>query len=209
MTTSPLNNPQPVTEPLLEPTTPPQRKLPVWRLWVPLLFQAALVLAVPGQDIYTYAFGKPVVLQTDPVDPYDLLRGYSQTLSYDISNLGQLPGAKSFAQQTEGTVYVVLEAPANGNVTPPKPWKAVRISGDRPTNLAANQVAIKGHYNGRRILYGLETYYMAEDQRQQINSEINQLQRQGQRPFVVETKVDASGNAVAVSLWVGDRNYRF
>jgi len=37
-------------------------------------------------------------IKTIPVDPYDPLRGYSQTLNYEISrldNLRSLPGCKS------------------------------------------------------------------------------------------------------------------
>jgi uncharacterized membrane-anchored protein len=70
-------------------------------------------------------------------------------------------------------------------------------------------VAIQGEYiNEWQIIYGLETYYMPEDQRVQINNEIAEAQRQPQA-FVVEIKVDRSGNSVPVSLWVRDRNYKF
>jgi uncharacterized membrane-anchored protein len=83
------------------------------------------------------------------------------------------------------------------------------MSGNRPDAIASNQVILKGRYDGWRILYGLETYYMPEDQRQQINTAIQQLQRREQNAFVVEAKVDTAGNAVPVSLWLRDRNYRF
>jgi len=203
--------------PALEPlpqveTAPPSCRLPGWRLWVPLLFQSMLIVAVPAQDAYTYATGKTVVLQTAPVDPYDMLRGYYQTLGYDISsfqNLSKLPGGDLLKDTFVGDVYVVLEAPATENATPPKAWKPIRVSRDRPTNLPPNQIAIKGQSEGWRIVYGLETYYMPEDQREQVNQAISQIQRREQRSFVVEAKVDGSGNSVPVSLWVRDRNYQF
>ena len=69
--------------------------LPLWRFAVPLLLQIGLVLVPPAQSVYTHITGKTVILQTIPVDPYDPLRGYSQTLSYDISRLEtlkKLPG---------------------------------------------------------------------------------------------------------------------
>ena len=60
-------------------------------------------------------------------------------------------------------------------------------------------------------MYGLETYYMPESQRNKINREIRELQQdsKGKRPFVVAIKVDRWGNSVPYSLWIGDNNYRF
>jgi uncharacterized membrane-anchored protein len=178
-----------------------------------------LIIAVPARDAYTYVSGQTITLQTAPVDPYDLLRGYYQILSYEVSNvdtLRSLPGGDWFNLQSSGQAqtrnfYVVLEAPASAseaNTTPP-PWKPVRISADRPTSLDANQVAMQGQYNGWSIIYGLETYYMPESRREEINANINQVQWQGQEAFVVDVKVDRGGNAVPISLWVRDQNYRF
>ena len=50
---------------------------------------------------------------------------------------------------------------------------------------------------------------MPENKRKEINAQIREIQREEERQFVVEVKVDSKGNAVPVSLWVGDRNYRF
>jgi uncharacterized membrane-anchored protein len=216
MNQQPIEPLQPDLQPLPETEALPKqtKRLPGWRLWVPLLFQAMLIVAVPARDAYTYIAGTPVTLQTAPVDPYDLLRGYYQTLSYDISNpdlLRSLPGG-DYLTQASGQYtkfYVVLAAPTPEITTPPTPWKPVRVSADRPTDLADHQVALQGHFNGWQVLYGLETYYMPEDRREQINTDISQVQGQAQRAFVVDIKVDASGNAVPISLWVRDRNYRF
>jgi uncharacterized membrane-anchored protein len=188
------------------------RRIPGWRFWLPLICQAAFIVAVPAQDAYTYATGRTIVLQTEPVDPYDLLRGYSQTLGYDISNpnnLKKLPGGNLIQQGQLDRFYIVLQAPAENNAKPPKPWKPVRVSAERPQNLPDNQVALQANHNGWRLVYGLETYYMPEDQRNSINLDISQVQRRQQQAFVVEAKVDRSGNAVPLSLWVRDRNYRF
>ncbi|PIG91769.1 GDYXXLXY domain-containing protein [Gloeocapsopsis sp. IPPAS B-1203] len=207
------------TPEVLKPQQLPGR-LPFWRLWLPLLFQTGIILAAPAQPFYTQLTGKTAILQTVPVDPYDPLRGYSQTLSYDISqvnNLQELPGWQELTQHNNepavndvpaGTnLYVTLEAPTS-NTTPPSAWIPVRVSRDRPQNLTANQVAIKGKVTGNSIVYGLETYYMPEAQRDDINQSIAQAQRDQQR-FVVEVKVDNQGRAVPISLWVDRRNYRF
>lgn len=223
MTSDRSNSPE-VSPELLQPQVQPQvqlidatRRLPGWRLWLPLLFQVGLVVAVPAQDAYTYATGRQITLQTAPVDPYDLLRGHYQTLNYEISRseqLRQLPGGDWFKQHQNqrAAFYVVLEAPADTNTTPPQAWKPVRISGTRPEKLAENQVAIRGQQNQwGQITYGLETYYMPEAERDQLNANINQQlsQQQGQQAFVVDIKVDKGGNAVPISLWVRDREYQF
>ncbi|MEB3178435.1 MAG: GDYXXLXY domain-containing protein [Nostocaceae cyanobacterium] len=202
------------------------KPMSVWRLVLPLAIQAALIMAIPAQAVYTHITGRTVILQTVPVDPYDLLRGYSQILRYDISStdtLKKLPGWSDLAKQypggneysplKEGTdLYVILEAQkaAGGNI--PKAWKPVQVSINHPSNLTANQVALKGKYGYGSVSYGLETYYMPEDQRDKINNEIAQARphKPGQlQPIVMEVKVDPSGKSVPVSMWVQERNYRF
>ena len=223
---------------------------PIWRFWVPMLFQTALILTVPAQAVYTQITGKTVILQTVPVDPYELLRGYSQTLRYNISSqesLRRLPGWQNLPKlkpngnkltfiQPGTRLYVILAAPGEPALTKlPQAWKPVAVSTRRPSKLLANQVALQGLAQNGFIQYGLETYYIPEDQREQINADLraarlanpNQLQQtqsqtdpdQPQQipPVVMEIKVNAQGDAVPVSLWaqVGKaskqqvRNYRF
>ena len=210
---------------------PEAKRLPAWRMWVPLLLQIGLIAAVPAPSVYTFITGKTVVLQTVPVDPYDFVRGYSQALSYNISdrtNLQKLPGWKDLPGETtpcppgvtcpqnthnvyrKTSFYVILEAPkAATNPGRPQAWKPVRVSLENPVNLPANQIAIKGKYNGFLMEYGLETYYMPENEREKVNQEIREAQTNQRQSFLVEVKVDKTGHAVPVSLWVRDRNYRF
>lgn len=216
-----MKHTQSSTTPVLERQSQLPQRLPSWRLWVPLLLQTGLILASPAQSFYTQVTGRTVILQTAPVDPYDPIRGYSQTLSYDISrieNLRSLPSGKELfkgSQQNNyllsGTeFYVILAAPASTKSQPPLPWKPVSIRSNRPTSLPANQIALKGKSTGNAIKYGLETYYMPESRANEINQDINATQR-GRQPqsFVVEVKVDKQGRAVPISLWVSKRNYRF
>lgn len=186
---------------------------PWWRFLLPFCLQLGIILLVPAKSAYTYNFGQSAVVQTMPVDPYDLLRGYSQTLNYDISrtsNLKQFPGGNNLAK---GEIfYMVLELNINEAKLPPSPSKIVKITKELPQDLSLVQVALKGKvttYN--RVSYGLETYYMPESQRNKINQEIRDLQRdaEGKRPFVVEIKVDRWGNSVPISLWLDDQNYHF
>ena len=212
---APIDSPSPAVEQQAEKKIATLPRLPGWRFWAPLALQAALIIAVPAQDAYTYVTGRQVTLQTAPVDPYDLLRGYSQTLSYEISQLDtlrSLPGGEEFFNvdaNAQSSLYVVLEAPESTPTNPPAPWIPVRVSSNLPTDLANNQIALKGEYKGWRVRYGLETYYMPEDQRDQVNGDIGQTAGRNPQAFVVDIKVDGQGNSVPVSLWVSDRNYRF
>jgi uncharacterized membrane-anchored protein len=188
-----------------------------WRFLIPLGLQLGIILIVPAQSAYTYNFGQSAVLQTLPVDPYDLLRGYSQTLSYDISQteiLKQFPGGEDLVDKlvTGETFYVILELNLTKDKLPPATSKVIKVTKEIPSDLGSNQVALKGKIEQYgQVKYGLETYYLPESQRDKINQEINDLQRnsEGTRPFVVEIKVDRWGNSVPTSLWIDQHKYSF
>ena len=192
------------------------KPIPILRLVIPLLIQAGLLLAIPAQSIQTYLTGKTVILQTVPVDPYNILTGYYQILSYDISTrstLEKLPGSKDILKKDENSFYVVLQEEKSTVQKIPKAWKPVRLSEKLPDSLPDNQVALKGKYRYGTVTYGLEKYNIPEDQRDRINDNISQAsrsatQRQPQ-PIVVEVKVDSQGKALPISMWVKERNYRF
>jgi uncharacterized membrane-anchored protein len=154
-----------------------------------------------------------------PVDPYDLLRGYYQTLSYDISSfntLNKLPGWKNLKRPKGSAnldrnqqVYVTL-VKSNPNSSTLQAWKPVAIDAQLPTNLSADKIAIRGVSNGNSIIYGLETYYMPEDRKDGVNADINSTRiSSSNRNLLVEVKVDNRGVATPVGLWVGDKQYRF
>ncbi|MEB3881918.1 GDYXXLXY domain-containing protein [Lyngbya sp. CCY1209] len=209
------------TTPATAPASPPERRLPGWRLWAPLLCQAALVMAIPAQAVYTYLTGTTIVLQTAPVDPYDFLRGYYQILGYEISDpntLKTLPGSPTVLEGNENysyidrgqPVYVILQKPeGNSESDRPPAWEPVAVRSDRPENLPDNQIAIRGEGNGWGVEYGLETYYMPESERDRVNADINFAQQTDPESFVVEVKVDSGGHAIPVRLWVRDRSFQF
>ncbi|PSB55934.1 membrane-anchored protein [Chamaesiphon polymorphus CCALA 037] len=211
---------EPIAEPDLvnaPPLLEPHQKLPFGRLAVPLFIQSLLIASIAAQSIYALATGTTVVLKTMPVDPYDLLRGYYQILSYDISsfnNLKKLPGWENLKRQKGSAnldrnqqVYVTLLKTAP-NATTPQAWKPVAIDANLPPNLSADKIAIRGVSDGSNIIYGLETYYMPEDRKDGVNTDISST-RSGNRNLLVEVKVDNRGLATPVSLWVGDKQYRF
>lgn len=204
------------------------------RFWLTLVIQAALILAVPAQAALTQLTGKTVVLQTAPVDPYNPFQGYYVTLNYEVSDpnrLKMLQGWQAIEQRAsqaqrtgaiepnqaaplwtvpETTFYVILQAPVASVSQPPQPWQPVAIAPQYPFGLPANQVALQGLYRNGQIQYGLETYYIPEEERQAIDDQINQLRRTDAVPrFVVEVKVGSSGKAVPSGFWLGDRRYEF
>lgn len=191
-----------------------------WKLWLPLAFQSLIIVAIPAQSFYVLMTGKTVIFKTVPVDPYDFLRGYSQTLSYDISNLStieKLPGGRefklaynpSYSGQNED-VYLVLEPPKSTINKVPQPWRAVKVSRAFPKSIAPQEIVVKGRLNYGTIKYGLESYYMPESSREKINREIQEANWGKKRePIIVQAKVDRGGKAAIESFWIGDRHYQF
>ncbi|NJL86938.1 MAG: GDYXXLXY domain-containing protein [Leptolyngbyaceae cyanobacterium SM1_1_3] len=207
------------------PLTRPAR----WQFWVPLLLQLALVLLIPAQAILIQTTGNHLVLQTAPVDPYDLFRGYYVTLSYDISQprtLETLDGWDTFLAEQKAPAesgplpqkaafYVTLQAPLD-QTEPPQPWQPVAISRDRPAQLSPNQVALKGTATPApssgprsRWIYGLERYYIPEAQRQEIDARIRAVQGEQAGQFLVEVSINGQGQAVPIQLWIQGKVYRF
>ncbi|MBE9049503.1 GDYXXLXY domain-containing protein [Nostocales cyanobacterium LEGE 11386] len=202
--------------------------LPFWRLLVPLLIQTGIILAVPTQAMYTNIAGRDVILQTLPQDPNNVVQDFSLTLDYNISrveNLRRLPGWDNLLRINQGrnrqllpgtNLYVILQEQQSFDSGVPRAWRPVRVSSNLPQSLPSNQVALRGVYQDNAITYGVETYYLPEQQRQQISDDIFQSVQQTRgnrrrqiRPITVRIKVDPQGNAVPVSLWVRDRNYSF
>ena len=223
--------PLPATEPTVQPepklehpTKPNRIKVPVWRFLIAMLIQATLIVAVPFKSAMTYANGQTVTLKTLPVDPYDLLRGYSQTLRFEISDLEQLkqlPGAEGVfsnignGRNASTPIFVTLEAPKEdlaGDRTQgqiPIAWEPVAVSKDYPQNLQDHQAALQGYAQRWSVIYGLETYYMPEAQREEINEKITTEQQTEDSEFVVDVKINGEGQSVPVSLWVRDEEFRF
>ncbi|MGP1386994.1 MAG: GDYXXLXY domain-containing protein [Thainema sp.] len=223
----------PTHHPAANPAARPARTKLLALFSFALAVQTLLILLLPIQSARTYFTGETVILQTAPVDPYDIMRGYYVTLGYDISRadeLRSLPGWEQFEPestdyrmrsrfaQADKTpyIYVVLEQPQpseqaeSSDSQPPAAWEPVRVSATLPSDLAANQVALRGKLQYGWIRYGLESYYIPEDQRLQINAEISDIQWQNQsKGFVVEVRVNDQGDAVPTSLWVGETVYKF
>ena len=184
------------------------KPIPLLSFIVPLVIQAGLLFAIPAQSAYTYLTGKTVILQTVPVDPYSLLTGYYQILSYDISTrstLEKLPGSKDIFKEGN-SFYVILQEEKSTGKGIPKAWKPLRLTKEIPDSLPDNQVALQGKSEFGTIKYGLEKYNIPEDQRNKINDDISQARQSAvsreKQPIVVEVKVESQGKSVPIFLCV-------
>ncbi len=186
--------------------------IPPRNFWLAMGAQFAILSTVAVPAIYTISTGTTVFLQTAPVDPYDLLRGYYQTLNYDIadrSKLEKLPGGEilSSKQSKTGKFFVTLALPSTPGQQVAKP---IAVSANRPTNLPSGQIAIQGTQTTgsswrNNISYGIEKFYMPESHQDIVNDDISR----NPRKLLVEIKLDSNGHPVPVSLWVGNKSYRF
>jgi uncharacterized membrane-anchored protein len=201
---------------------------PYWRLLISLLIQLGSIITLLAPTTYRQLTGKTVILQTAPIDPYDVLRGRYVTLEYNISRveaLKNLPGWNDMIKQYPGsqyypvpqgtTIYIVMR---NEGVTT-RPWKPLRVTSTLPTTLPENQVALRGVYQYGSIVYGLEKFYMPEVKVDFANQDIfdsSQIRVGQQQPIIMQIKVDSQGNAAPVQMQVVDtvkgkkiRSYEF
>ena len=130
--------------------------------------QALLPLGLIGWNELALATGKEVTLRTAPVDPIDPFRGRYVALRYEISNL-----PAPYAPGT--TVWVPLREAGDA-------WIAAGdATRDRPDG-----TAIRGRVTNGGIRYGIERYFVDED-------EAPRLERGG--PLLVDVVLDGDGTA--------------
>jgi uncharacterized membrane-anchored protein len=146
---------------------------------VAILLQCVLLVLMVADRMQILREGREVTLQTQPVDPRDLLRGDYVVLRYDISQLS----AGALAGKTAGTrdpvVFVKLAPNANGL------YEAVSVSAE-PVAVTAPEILIRGrvsHSCGSTsrtfcdkltIKYGLESYFVPEGEGRKLEQARNQ-----------------------------------
>ncbi|MCK1712963.1 MULTISPECIES: GDYXXLXY domain-containing protein [unclassified Bradyrhizobium] len=148
---------------------------------VAILVQCALLILMVADRTQILRGGLEVTLQTQPVDPRDLLRGDYVVLRYDISQLpaGALAGQP--AAERNPVMFVKLAPNANGL------YEAVSVHAE-PVPVTAPEVLIRGHLAygtscgsaGRAfcdkltIRYGLESYFVPEGEGKKLEQARNQ-----------------------------------
>jgi uncharacterized membrane-anchored protein len=147
-----------------------------------ILIQCALLILMVADRMQILRGGTEVTLQTQPVDPRDLLRGDYVVLRYDISQLpaGALAGQP--AAERNPVVFVKLAPNPNGL------YEAVSVHAG-PVPATAPEVLIRGRLandgascgSPRRVFcdkllihYGLESYFVPEGEGRKLEQTRNQ-----------------------------------
>lgn len=177
---------------------------------VAVLLQCALLVLMVADRMQILREGTEVTLQTQPVDPRDLLRGDYVVLRYDISQLpaGALKGKVADARHPD--VFVKLAPNADGI------HQAVSVHAE-PVAVTAPEVLIRGrvaNYGGscgddrRRfcdklpIKYGLESYFVPEGEGRKLEDARNQ-----QKLRIVAAVLPSGRAAIKRLLLEGERVY--
>lgn len=151
--------------------------------------------------------GREVLLNVEPVDPRDLLRGDYVILNYGISRipLAMIADIDELDEElaTRSSLTVRLRKAEDGvwqaaNAwvkTPPAPAGAdeVDIEGQIP---ALNRAHAAGEV---RVIYGIERFYLPEGEGRAIERDMRT------RPFTVRVAVSRTGKSQVKALMDGDQ----
>lgn len=170
-------------------------KMPWFLVAVGLQLLLLGFMIVPRMMILTG--GKTVLLETEPYDPYNIFTGYYANLNYKISQAEHLPVKPHL--KPRGIYYVVVSIDKNGIGRPRRVMEAL------PRVLKEDEAVIRGRHEYGWMKYGIESYYLPESRRHEIEA----LLRDGKRRALVEVKVNDAGKAVIVSLHVAGRRFSY
>ncbi len=145
-----------------------------------LVIALAVLIGIAGVFILYLSLplltGKTVILKTQPVDPFDLLRGQYLIINYEISGVDLSADAK------EGdTVYVLLKEGED------KIWHADKALLSRPESGIFIRGTAKQLWRGFGVDYGIEQYFFERD-------------AHVPRMDSAKIKIDSSGQARIVEL---------
>lgn len=163
-----------------------------------VLVQVIILAAIPAKQVSAKLTGKLITIKTAPVDPYDFLSGYHVVLSYEISSP---PGLEELKREHRKNfpVYVVLKE-GDDNI-----WYAKSIHKTWPKDIPEGCVIIKGKCTYSRIRYGIESYFIPEKHRREIEEDLRKNARQAK----AQVKVDKFGNAALIRLLVDSKIYEY
>lgn len=140
------------------------------------------VLFLVGITTSYYAvswFGKEVRLDTEPVDPRDLLYGDYVILNYDISNVSNSlwKGSKSDETPKVGTTVYVVLIPKSPEEDPI--YSAVGVYKEKPS-IQNDEVILRGKIDysfdqNIRIKYGIEKYYVPENTGKELEDHVGDM----------------------------------
>lgn len=178
--------------------------------WLAVALQVLLLLGLIGRHSYTLATGTPVLLKTEPVDPWDPFRGEYVILNYTISRIEDDSVPMQGAPYQRGQQVWVTLHPADPF------WVAKAVSNRRPSDLAGGEVALKGtvqwHDPGWTggpeatkasvvIRYGIEQFFVPEGEGKGLEGR--------QREMHVEAVVDSFGRAALKRVFLEGKEIRW
>lgn len=177
-----------------------------WIFAAAIALQVLLLLGMGARHTYTLQTGRPIRLETAPVDPWELFRGQYVALNYKISQLQQGQVALAGAPYERGEqVWVTLQ---QGDPY----WVAVGVSRQRPA-ADGGQVALKGtvQWYGDAmgpggqpqvsVRYGIEQFYVPEGEGPALEDRQHQV--------TVEAVVDRFGRAAMKRVFVDGKEVRW
>lgn len=177
-----------------------------WLFAAAVLVQVVLLLGMAGRHMFTLQTGRPIRLETEPLDPWELFRGQYVSLRYTISELeeGEVPMSGAPYQRGE-KVWVTLRQGAPF-------WTAVAVSDRRPV-ADGNEVALQGTVqwwmdgfdpSGKArvfIRYGVEQFFVPEGEGPGLEDRRHRVD--------VEAVVDRFGRAAMKRIFLDGKEVRW
>lgn len=153
-----------------------------------LLLQIVVLASFQAKYAQVVKFGRTIMLEANPVDPFDFFRGNYQALSFPEGRLTDVRVRFHDLAHTSknSTVYVVFQADS-------QLWKATDVYETKPVS-PLHSIVMKGrvdYYGGSylNIHYGIEQYFFCEGK--QVNMT---------NGAAASVRVDDNGDAVLIDL---------
>jgi len=168
------------------------------KFWLIIGIQIFILIFLLAWNQLHLVFGEKVLLKlVPPHDPLSLLQGHYLFLNYEISQLGvgEYYGPTDFEEGE--TIYVILQK-VN------KHYKAFAVSRQKPEKGTFIKGKVTSNYRGDlTIEYGIEHYFIPEEQAEKIEKEFRKLQR-APKDLFIEISIDRFGRALIRKMFLGE-----
>ncbi len=167
--------------------------------WLAVVLQVLILLGMVGRYAYTISTGRPIMLKTAPIDPWDIIRGEYVRLNYAISglNFDKVP-MEGVPYKHGQLIWVTLREG--------KPfWTAVAVSDKRPVtgpdDLAVQAIVEWYGPSTLRLRYGIEQFYVPAGEGRDLERRRAEL--------TVEAVVDRFGRAALHRVFLDGKEIRW